>query len=119
MKCVARVSDSLVLARFGGEGGMLLQMERRELQKGEEGELTKARQEGEEGVVTKVARAPCLGSSVGLRSSDIELSSRGPSPIVVRISWLVFEVDSKKLVAKVLAVSRGRAVSRSSGVELE
>ena len=63
MKCVARVKDSLVFARFGGEGGKLLQMERRELQKGEEGELTKERQEGEEGEVTKVARAPCLDSS--------------------------------------------------------
>ena len=77
-----------------------MQMDRRELQKGEEGELTKARQEGEEGVVTKVARAPCLGSSVGLRSSDIELSRRGPSPMVVKIPWSVFEVDLNKLLAK-------------------
>jgi len=63
MKCVARVSDSLVFARFGGEGGKLLQMESRELQNGEEGELTKERHEEEEGEVTKVARAPCLDSS--------------------------------------------------------
>jgi len=63
MKWVARVSDSLVFARFGGEGGKLLQMERREVQKGEEGGLMKERQEGEEGDVTKVARAPCLDSS--------------------------------------------------------
>ena len=39
MKWVARVGDSLVLAKLGGEGGKLLQMETRELQKGEEGEL--------------------------------------------------------------------------------
>jgi len=84
MKWVASVSDSLVFARFGGVGGKLLQMERRELQKGEEGEFTKERQEGEEGEVTKVARAPCLdsSSSFGLRTSAIELSSPPFSPIV-------------------------------------
>ena len=81
MKCVARVRDSLVLARFGGGEGMSLQMERRELQKGEEGELTKARQEGEEGELTKVARAPCLESSFERRTSSIELSRLPPSPI--------------------------------------
>ena len=48
MKWVARVSDSLVFARLGGEGGWLLQMETRELQNGDEGELTKAKQEGED-----------------------------------------------------------------------
>ena len=60
MKWVASVGDSLVLAKLGGEGGKLLQMETRELQKGEEGELMKERQEGDEGDVTNVARAPCL-----------------------------------------------------------
>jgi len=66
MKWVARVGDSLVLAKLDGEGGKLLQMEARELQKGEEGEegeLMKERQEGDEGDVTNVARAPCLAFS--------------------------------------------------------
>ena len=63
MKWVARVVDSLVLAKLGGEGGKLLQMETRELQKGEEGELMKDRQEGDEGDVTNVAGAPCLAFS--------------------------------------------------------
>ena len=63
MKWVARVGDSLVFAKLGGEGGKLLQMETRELQKGEEGELMKERQEGDEGDVTNVARAPCLAFS--------------------------------------------------------
>ena len=82
MKCVARVRDSLVLARFGGEGGALLQMDRRELQKGEE--LRKERQEGEDGEVTKVARAPCLESSFDRRTSSMELSSPPPSPIAAK-----------------------------------
>ena len=63
MKWVAMVGDSLVLAKLGGEGGKLVQMEARELQKGEEGELMKERQEGDEGDVTNVARAPCLAFS--------------------------------------------------------
>ena len=81
MKWVARVGDSLVLAKLGGEGGKLLQMETRELQKGEEGELMKERQEGDEGDVTNVARAPCLAFS---NISPIELSSPAPSPIVAQ-----------------------------------
>ena len=85
MKWVARVSDSLVFARFGGEVGWLLQMETRELQNGDEGELTKARQEGEDGEVTKVARAPCLESSFRFRTSAIELSSPPASPILEQI----------------------------------
>jgi len=71
---------------------MLLQMERRELQKGEEGEeveLTKERQEGEEGEVTKVERAPCLESSFEWRTSSIELSSPSPNPISVNNYTLV------------------------------
>ena len=85
MKWVARVGDSLVFARFGGEVGWLLQMEIRELQNGDEGELTKARQEGEDGEVTKVARAPCLESSFRVRTSAIELSSPPASPILEQI----------------------------------
>jgi len=84
MKWVARVGDSLVLAKLGGEGGKLLQMETRELQKGEEGELMKERQEGDEGDVTNVARAPCLAFSFSFKISLIELSSPAPSPIAAK-----------------------------------
>lgn len=112
MKCVARVSDSLVFARFGGEGGKLLQMESRELQNGEEGELTKERQEGEEREVTKVARAPCLEfSSCGPRISAIELSSPTPSPIAaVKIPQETFKgsVELNLLLFEAPVASRVR-----------